>query len=384
MKDTLLVTPYYDPNIVGGAEISTQLIAEGIRGRCDVLTFGRVNSKRELNGVNVYEINFPEFTSLWGQPLDGTTLTVNNKLDGHLHALFPSHSHVNRYCEFIKEHGYRTVIMNTNETVMDRPSLWKAAYKSGARVVLTLRDNMLLEKKIGRFNYGMVFRRIVRQQLKWIDEFVAPSQYMIDLYAQYGMSKLSSQVIPNAVNMLPSKAVPFGLKSGVIYAGSISKQKGIPTLVKAFRLLTGNISLKLIGRGPLANKYRDMVGVTMLDWMSREELYAVMANAKVLVLPSEWPEAFGRVLVEAVFCGTLVVGSDAGGIPEVLGHDERYIFPRGGANELAARISRILELSEAEYMRELSELQRKFERFSVRRYIASWSEVIGGEVPEHA
>ena len=46
MIDALLVTPYYDPNIVGGAEISTQLIAEGVLGRCDVLTFGATDARR--------------------------------------------------------------------------------------------------------------------------------------------------------------------------------------------------------------------------------------------------------------------------------------------------------------------------------------------------
>lgn len=69
MIDALLVTPYYDPNIVGGAEISTQLIAEGVLGRCDVLTFGATDARRSLNGVTVYEMAFPKYANLWAQPL---------------------------------------------------------------------------------------------------------------------------------------------------------------------------------------------------------------------------------------------------------------------------------------------------------------------------
>ena len=45
-------------------------------------------------------------------------------------------------------------------------------------------------------------------------------------------------------------------------------------------------------------------------------------RAWVSVLPS-WGEAFGLVLAEALACGTPVVGADSGGIPEVLGGDER-------------------------------------------------------------
>jgi len=376
MRNTLLVTPYYDPNIVGGAEISTQLIAEGICGRCDVLTFGRANGRRELNGVAIYEANLPEFANLWAQPLDGAVLSIRNKLDGHFRTLFPSYAHVHRYREFIEGHGYQVVIMNANETVMDRPSLWKAAHESGAEVILTLRDNMLLGRKIGGIDYSVLFRMVINSQLKWIDKFVAPSRYMIDLYAQYGMAKLNSRVIPNAVSIRMPEPVSFEKKVGVIYAGSISQQKGIPTLMEASRSFISGTTLKLVGRGPLADKYRDIAGVAVLDWMPCEELYRVMAGAKVLVLPSEWPEAFGRVLVEAVCCGTLVVGSDAGGIPEVLGHDGRYLFPHGDTEKLASCVNRILRLSKAEYEQELKEIRNKFEQFSVGHYVASWAEVV--------
>ena len=147
MSDALLVTPYYEPNVVGGAEISVQLIAEGLPDRCDVLTFGEKDGLRTCGGVDIYEINFPVFTNLWAKYLDGRDLTVKNRLDAHLRTLFPTNRNVNRYLKFFKERKYETIIMNSNEGVMDRPSLWKAAHDSGARVILTLRDNLLLERR---------------------------------------------------------------------------------------------------------------------------------------------------------------------------------------------------------------------------------------------
>jgi glycosyltransferase involved in cell wall biosynthesis len=60
-------------------------------------------------------------------------------------------------------------------------------------------------------------------------------------------------------------------------------------------------------------------GVELVDMTDLAELYR---RAWVGVLPS-WGEAFGLVLAEALACGTPVVGADAGGIPEVLGSDER-------------------------------------------------------------
>lgn len=378
MRDVLLVTPYYDPNIVGGAEISTQLIAEGLPGRCDVLTFGRTNGRKQVNGIDVYEINLPKFENLWAAPLDGTALSARNKLDGHLGTLFPTAATVARYRDFIREHGYRTVVMNANETVMDRPSLWKGAHDSGARVVLTLRDNSLLSETMDWLDLSAPFRRVIRRQLGWVDALVAPSQYMIDLYADAGMVKADSRVIPNAVDEIDVPEVPLEERSGVIYAGSVIEQKGIRTLIDAVGSLPAGTTVEIVGRGPLAEECRSADAVDVRDWMPRQDLYREIACKKVLVLPSVWPEAFGRVLVEAVMCGTLVVGSNAGGIPEVLDHDERYLFPAGDAGELAARVGRILGLSEADYARELGALRKSFKRFSKERYSAAWAGVLDG------
>lgn len=378
MADCLLATPYYDPNIVGGAEVSTQLIAEGLPGRCNVLTFGRGDGERSVNGVRVREVCLPEFAGLWASPLDGTALTAANKVGGHLRTLWPSRGHVALYQDVVREGGYRTVIMNANETVMDRPSLWKGAHDGGARVVLTLRDNSLLHQKMGPVRYDGPYRNLVRRQLAWIDAIVAPSQYMLDLYAEAGMSKPDSRVIPNAVRMdEPPEPVPFGEKAGVLFAGSIIEQKGIPSLIEASHSFMGGERLELVGRGPLTDACR-AAGADVRGWMGQDDLHAEMTRAKVLVLPSVWPEAFGRVLVEAVLCGTLVVGSEAGGIPEVMGHDGRFLFTAGDAASLANRVNWVLGLSEEEYAVELDGMRDWMSRFSVGRYVDAWQDVLDG------
>lgn len=377
MIDALLVTPYYDPNIVGGAEISTQLIAEGVLGRCDVLTFGATDARRSLNGVTVYEMAFPKYANLWAQPLGRGKSSAWDNLRGQLRDLRPNVASVKRFLDFFCEHRYKTIIMNSNEFVMDRPSLWQAAHKSGARVILTLRDNLLLERLFAGVDYSWLYTHTVARQLRWIDQLVAPSQYMIDLYAKHGMTKESCRVIPNAVKAINVPDVPFGEKRGVLYAGSISEQKGIRTLAKAASCFSNGERLVLIGRGPLAEEIAEGERIVKCGWMPKDDLYREMSRAKVLVLPSEWPEAFGRVLIEAVQCGTLVVGSTAGGIPEVLGGDERYLFKSGDIGALTNRVNRILGLAEDEYLEELAALRLRFERYAIENYVAAWGDLIG-------
>jgi glycosyltransferase involved in cell wall biosynthesis len=65
----------------------------------------------------------------------------------------------------------------------------------------------------------------------------------------------------------------------------------------------------------------------------------------VLVLPSRtrphWEEQFGRVLIEAMACGTAVVGSTCGEIPHVMG-DAGLIFPENDPHALAAQLTRLM------------------------------------------
>ncbi len=381
MSSILLVSPYYDPNIVGGAEVSTQLIAEGLPGEADVLTFGLEDSVRTLNGVTVYEINIPEMSHFWLDGLNRSHLESKYEKARRLLRMFiPSRRVTATYQSFITNHGYETVLFNSNEDVFTRPSLWKAASASRARTVLVLRDPMLVQRKLPGF-IQKAYRHTVRNQLRWVDIIASPSHYMINLHAHYGITKKDSHVIPNAVDTGAIAAVPCDRKNGVLYAGSLTKEKGIPTLVRAAGSFAHSEPLELIGRGALAEWCGAQEGVTIHDWMSREDLYQRMAAAKVFVLPSEWPEAFGRVLIEAVMSGTLVVGSDAGGIPEVLDHDERYVFRVGNADDLAAHVNRILSLSEQDYMRELESLQESFKRFSIDRYVNSWRELLENKRP---
>jgi glycosyltransferase involved in cell wall biosynthesis len=104
--------------------------------------------------------------------------------------------------------------------------------------------------------------------------------------------------------------------------------------------------------------------------VSADQMPACLAEADVLVLPSRttpvWKEQFGRVLVEAMSCGTPVVGSDSGAIPEVIG-DAGLIFAEGDAEALAACLRRLAQ--SPELRRELGERGRRrvAEHYTVER-----------------
>jgi glycosyltransferase involved in cell wall biosynthesis len=86
--------------------------------------------------------------------------------------------------------------------------------------------------------------------------------------------------------------------------------------------------------------------VRILSGLSHERMPEGYGRLDVLVLPSHttatWKEQFGRVIVEALWCGVPVVGSDSGEIPWLIGLTEGGVtFPEGDVGALAGELARL-------------------------------------------
>jgi glycosyltransferase involved in cell wall biosynthesis len=106
--------------------------------------------------------------------------------------------------------------------------------------------------------------------------------------------------------------------------------------------------LVLIGEGPEGPKLKqlaDNLGITeklvFLGFQPREKVRDWMQRAKLLVLPSI-EEAQGVVILEAMACGTPVVASKVGGIPEMVSPEVGVLVPPGDVKALAAAIEVVL------------------------------------------
>jgi len=123
---------------------------------------------------------------------------------------------------------------------------------------------------------------------------------------------------------LPSDAVVLG------FMGRVSRVKGLSTLLQALARIDGlPWHLVVVGDGEYADDFRAEATALGLanrvhctGYVPHTEAPRYLSLFDVLVLPSEtqpnWKEQFGRVLVEALACGTPLVGSDSGEIPYVI------------------------------------------------------------------
>ena len=118
--------------------------------------------------------------------------------------------------------------------------------------------------------------------------------------------------------------------SSVVFVGRITRQKGLPHLLRAAARLPDGVQLVLVAGAPdtpeiaaevaglVAELQRARQGVVLIDRvLPRQELCRVLSAATVFVCPSVY-EPLGIVNLEAMACGAPVVGTATGGIPEVV------------------------------------------------------------------
>lgn len=130
--------------------------------------------------------------------------------------------------------------------------------------------------------------------------------------------------------------------------GTVSRlveQKDIPTLLKAFRLVSKEIPdarLQILGVGPLQNQLLDLAAdlkiTNKVDWLGKSDRVMELMNSwSVFALTSKY-EGFGLVLLEAMSARLPIFATNISAIPEVIGEQSNQLFELGDHVGLAERI----------------------------------------------
>jgi glycosyltransferase involved in cell wall biosynthesis len=126
------------------------------------------------------------------------------------------------------------------------------------------------------------------------------------------------------------------------FIGQLTPQKGIGTLLDAFRDLSGGHRLVVAGEGPLSPEVANAgSNVEMLGWIAGADKARFLSDVDCLVVPSNWPETGPLVVLEARANGLPVIGSRIGGTAETVGtRCEPLLFTAGDSDDLRRSIER--------------------------------------------
>jgi glycosyltransferase involved in cell wall biosynthesis len=183
-----------------------------------------------------------------------------------------------------------------------------------------------------------------------IPQLLVASRYMRDLLKQNGFDGRRIAILPYPqIRAEESVAVPEGPLS-ILYAGRIEIEKGIPYLLRAFARVATPCELRIAGDGTLRATYETMARqmglasrVQFLGWLDDIELENEYRAARVVVMPSIFPEPFGQVGVQALLRERPVVAFDVGGISDWLKDEEYgYLVATRDIENLAIRIETLL------------------------------------------
>jgi glycosyltransferase involved in cell wall biosynthesis len=187
----------------------------------------------------------------------------------------------------------------------------------------------------------LVVHRLLRTWERTVDIFIALTEFARQKFIQGGLPADRVVVKPNFVHPDPGPGAHDG--GYALFAGRLSPEKGIRTLLAAWERLGPGIPLKIVGDGPLARQVAETANRNpRVEWLGSqplERVYSLMGGAAVILVPSLWYEGFPRVIVEAYAKGTPVVASDLGALAELV-HDGRtgLRFRPGDPEDLAAKV----------------------------------------------
>lgn len=147
-------------------------------------------------------------------------------------------------------------------------------------------------------------------------------------------------------NTVPDPGPPEGLGTSVLFAGRLVREKGIELLLDAWKAAdVGETPLVIVGDGPLRPDVEQAAAsnrhIRYAGLLPRDELQNEYREAKLVVVPSIWPDPMPLVGIEALAHGRPILVTNMGGLPEIAGGGAGVIV-EPEAQPLAAALGRLV------------------------------------------
>lgn len=312
-----LISREYPPEVYGGAGVHVAELVRALRDHVDVVVrcFGMPRDE-----PNVHSYLVP--AELSGANPALATLGVDLQIAGDVQGADLVHSHT----WYANAAGHLASLLHGIPHVVTAHSLeplrpWKAEQLGGGYRVSSWIEKTAFESAAAVIAVSEGMRRDILRSYPSLDESrVSVVHNGIDLTR---WTSVHDDELVRSLGIDPDRP-------SVVFVGRITRQKGLPYLLRAAALLPPDVQLVLCAGAPdtpeilaevqagVAELQKERSGVVWLDaLLSQNELSAVLTQATTFVCPSVY-EPLGIVNLEAMACSAPVVGTATGGIPEVV------------------------------------------------------------------
>jgi glycosyltransferase involved in cell wall biosynthesis len=190
---------------------------------------------------------------------------------------------------------------------------------------------------------GMIgYHRAADTWRRKVTRFIALSEFSRDRFVAAGLPPERIVVKPNFVADPMAAAVRVdGPREGAVYVGRLSVEKGVRSLIEAWRRV--DVPRTIIGEGPEKEALQRIApaNVQFAGWRGRADVTAAMAGAAAVIVPSIWYENCPMTVVEAMAIGTPVIASRSGALAElIIDGTTGSTFDPGDPTDLARVVQR--------------------------------------------
>ncbi|MDY0386317.1 MAG: glycosyltransferase [Methanolobus sp.] len=317
----------YPPYIRGGGETYVKDIAEKINnhGKHDFFNIS-ISPKEEhylapdiVNGVKVYRLK---------------PINLFNKYNGYKETFLAEF-----LWKFITIIDFITLFKVTKIIKKENPdlihlnafsfySLFLPLVIRKKPMIYTIHGRNFKNKNFSSF-MNKAYNYFQRGMFKNISMVISPSKALLKEFREEGFCKYSSlKVIPLYSKNKPQENIKsFGKPFIIFFMGTLDNNKGVDILIKAFNDIKDDFfELHIGGKGVLeayvekvANENRNIYYHGYLDAKMKDSL---MKNVDVIVVPTKDYDNSPLVIYEAFSYGLPVVGSNIGGIPELIAENK--------------------------------------------------------------
>jgi starch synthase len=318
-----LLTREYPPEVYGGAGVHVEYLARDLRALADVRVhcFG---AKRDEPGVTAY----PEPVELAGANAALRTMGVDLEMAAGCDGTDIVHSHT--WYANLAGHTAKLLygvphVVTTHSLEPLRP--WKAEQLGGGYALSSFCERTAIVNADAIIAVSGGMKRDVLAAYPEVDES--------KIHVVYNGIDTEQYQPDHGTDVIERLGIDLSRPS-VVFVGRITRQKGLPYLLRACHDLPPQVQIVLLAGAPDTREIaaeveglaiqlrnaRDEHGVVWVqEMLPKQEVIQVLTHATVFVCPSIY-EPMGIVNLEAMACETAVVATATGGIPEVVADGE--------------------------------------------------------------